>query len=92
MTGRIRALWEAGLCVCCGSDLADWEDFEPLAIGEGVLICGRCNAMEHTQRPGEEVLRDALLTGALGDDSAVADLLNKAGCFPLIPMLTDIRP
>jgi hypothetical protein len=49
---NIRKLWERGLCPCCGSPLFGWttndgEEFEPVAIAEGVMICGRCNGNKH---------------------------------------------
>ena len=40
--------WRAGLCPCCGMAVIEHCDGTmPQALGEGVLICGRCVANEH---------------------------------------------
>lgn len=51
-------LWTAGLCPCDGAELdkyigSDGQPVEPEAIAEGVMLCGRCIAMEHHIRPPE---------------------------------------
>lgn len=74
MTPRELAL--AGLCPCCGME-PDWYDHDPLAIAEGVLMCGRCVVNEHHLRPPSFLgrLLHAVLTG--GD--VAADPVTVAG-------------
>jgi hypothetical protein len=40
------ARWAAGRCPCCGAAL-DWWTTPPEAIGEGVMLCGRCIENKH---------------------------------------------
>lgn len=52
-----RRYHRAGLCPCCGSKLGEWTDndyevIEPQAIGEGVVLCGRCIGNKHQETPG----------------------------------------
>lgn len=56
----VRRYYQAGRCPCCGSGLYEWRNnkgdvFYPEAIGEEVLLCGRCIANEHQIRPPEVV-------------------------------------
>lgn len=70
-----RRSWELGRCPCCGGALCEYIDgTEPEAIGEGVMLCGRCVAMEHHWTPG---LVPALLEAiVLGDDGPINRLLD----------------
>jgi hypothetical protein len=61
-----RPRWLAGLCPCCGGDICEWEwrddIWEPKAIGEGVMICGRCVGNDHMAPDGfVELLLASLL-------------------------------
>ncbi len=68
--------WAAGLCPCCGAELDWWRDIEPQAIGEGVMVCGRCVDNEHGIRPEEAEMRDAMLEAiARRDDGPIERLL-----------------
>lgn len=60
-TGTYRR-WAAGLCPCCGARLTEWTDgTPPAAIGEGVMVCGRCVAMDHLSPDGfRDMLLDAI--------------------------------
>jgi hypothetical protein len=69
-----RAYWLAGLCPCCGGELDDWVSLagdvvDPEAIGEGVMLCGRCTGNEHAADPE---FRDAMLAAILPPGLAVA--------------------
>lgn len=71
-----RRRWEAGLCPCCAGDLCEWVDgTQSAAIGEEVLICGRCAANDHVASvPG---LAEAMLMAiAIRDDKPIEDLLH----------------
>lgn len=61
-------LWRGGLCPCCGDDLVLWEwdgtVYEPEAVAEEVILCGRCIGNEH-YRPDElEYVLGLLALGA----------------------------
>ena len=60
------AYWVRGLCPCCGAGL-DWYD-EPEAIGEGVMLSGRCIENRHHLTPPEFVpmMLRAIALGANG--------------------------
>ena len=53
--------WARGDCPCCGAALDWWPDVAPEAIGEGVMICGRCVENDHMRLDGEDVLTAAML-------------------------------
>lgn len=63
-----RARWLAARCPCCGGEICGWdhpyrdEAFEPEAIGEDVMLCGRCIGNEHAADPE---FRDAMLAAIL---------------------------
>lgn len=65
----VRTRWLAGLCPCCGAGICGWdhtyrdESFEPEAIGEGVVICGRCVGNQHL---GDPEFRVAMLMAIVG--------------------------
>jgi hypothetical protein len=51
-----RRYWLAGLCPCCGFSIEVWPDVDgkdskPVAIGEGVVLCGRCASNKHQDIP-----------------------------------------
>lgn len=53
MTDETYQRWAAGLCPCCAGDVCEYYDAtQPQAIGEGVMVCGRCVANEHGDLPG----------------------------------------
>lgn len=64
MAEDARKLYRAGLCPCCGSELGEWTDndyevIEPQAIGEGVMLCGRCIGNKHHE--GETSVTEFML-------------------------------
>lgn len=63
MTDTTYARWARGDCPCCSGPLLESVDgTECAAIGEGVMICGRCIEHEHHHNDGlPEVLLAAIL-------------------------------
>lgn len=64
-----HARWAAGRCPCCASDMCEWEwngeVAEPRAIGEGVMMCGRCVANNHHEETGFiPAMLEAIASGA----------------------------
>jgi len=56
MTAGVYQAWAAGVCPCCSSALDSWpapdgRTVEPAAIGEGVMLCGRCIGNRHHEDP-----------------------------------------
>ena len=51
-----RAYYLRGDCPCCGSPLVSWpgsdREYEPEAVAEGVMMCGRCIGSHHYEPPG----------------------------------------
>lgn len=46
--GSFYIAWSHGRCPCCGGELAESVNGVPCrAIGEGVMMCGRCIENEH---------------------------------------------
>lgn len=63
--------WRAGRCCCCGGELAESVNDVPCrAIGEGVLICGRCAEYDHDR---EQLVVQALLLSIATRDDAPLD-------------------
>jgi hypothetical protein len=69
--------WSDGWCPCCAGDIDEWIDgTQPQAIGEGVMLCGRCIANEHHLEPPALVM--AILEAiALRDDGPIDRLLAR---------------
>ena len=69
--------WAHGLCPCCAGSICEGTyGGQPRAIGEGVMICGRCAENEHDDIPG---LIDAMLLAiASRDDTPLDVLINGA--------------
>lgn len=63
--------WKRGDCPCCPSELVEWDwngvVYQPEAVAEGVILCGRCIGNEH-HRPAE--LRNLLELLAAGAQAA----------------------
>lgn len=63
------ARWADGKCPCCASEICDWEwdgqVYEPQAIGEGVMMCGRCIGNNHHEETGFiPMMLEAISSGA----------------------------
>ena len=66
--------WSDGVCPCCGGDIDEWIDgTQPQAIGEGVMICGRCIAYDHMSSADGFVV--AMLEAIVVRDDAPLDRL-----------------
>jgi hypothetical protein len=60
--GSCRPRWLAGECPCCGMEpCPDADGTECEAIGEGVIICGRCVRNRHMDDGVRELMLCALL-------------------------------
>lgn len=60
--GACRPRWLAGECPCCGmKPYPDVDGTECEAIGEGVIICGRCVLNRHMDDGVKELILAALL-------------------------------
>ena len=75
----IRDLWAAGRCPCCGCFPAASEGTyggQPKAIGEGVIMCGRCIENEHG-RESDQFIPTMLRCIVLGDDAPMDELIKS---------------
>lgn len=59
---ELRRRWMAGRCPCCGGGLYSWPgpdgvEHQPEAIGEGVMMCGRCMGNEHYIETADLILK-----------------------------------
>lgn len=72
--------WAAGRCPCCGMALDEWwwkgEVTQPVAIGEGVIMCGRCIANEHG-RESADFIPTLLLCIVARSDAPMEQLLDR---------------
>jgi hypothetical protein len=71
--------WAAGRCPCCAGTVCEDEDrdgtvTDPKAIGEGVVVCGRCWARGHMDDGLGEAILEAI---ARRDDGPVDRLIDS---------------